>query len=40
MQVLLIKNDAWGYVNGDIVKPEPAGNNAAAIVVWTTAHLN
>lgn len=33
MQALLVKNDAWGYVNGDIVKPE---DNATA-TAWITA---
>ena len=28
MEALLIKNDAWSYVNGDTVKPEPGENNA------------
>jgi len=37
MQALLIKNDAWGYVNGDIIRPESSADNAAAIATWTTA---
>lgn len=38
MRALLVKNDAWGYVSGEIVKPEPVENNAASIAAareWT-----
>ena len=36
MEALLIKNDAWSYVNGDTVKPEPGENNAnqRAVESW------
>ena len=36
METLLIKNDAWSYVNGDTVKPEPGENNAnqKAVESW------
>lgn len=40
MEALLIKNDAWNYVNGSIVRPElVAGNQESAIEVrrWETA---
>jgi len=37
MQALLVKNDAWGYVNGDITRPESSADNATAIATWTTA---
>lgn len=40
MKALLIKNDAWNYVNGNIVKPElVAGNQESATEVrrWETA---
>ena len=36
MEALLIKNDAWSYVNGDAVKPELGENNAnqRAVEAW------
>jgi len=34
VQALLIKNDAWSYVNGNKVKPEPKASNEAQIVTW------
>ncbi|XP_039308187.1 uncharacterized protein LOC120358338 [Solenopsis invicta] len=34
MEALLIKNDSWQYVNGDIVKPEPDVNNAETVRTW------
>lgn len=36
MKALLIKNDAWGFVSGVKVKPEPTANNenAAAVAQW------
>lgn len=37
MQALLIENDAWGYVNGEIPKPLPTANNASEIAAWITA---
>ena len=30
MEALLVKNDAWGYVSGEIVKPEAIDGNVAA----------
>ena len=34
VQALLIKNDAWGYVNGTKVKPHPGAGNEAQITMW------
>lgn len=34
MRALLVKNDAWGFVSGDITKPEPTATNAAEIREW------
>lgn len=31
MRALLVKNDAWGYVSGEVVKPEPSAANAAEV---------
>lgn len=39
MDALLIKNDAWGYVNGETVKPEVVEGDAASaatVKAWTT----
>lgn len=39
MEALLIKNDAWGYVNGKTVKPEIVAWDAASaanVKGWTT----
>ena len=30
MEVLLVKNDAWGYVSGEIVKPEAVHGDVTA----------
>lgn len=35
MKALLIKNDAWGYVNGTKVKPEAAAGNETQVSDWT-----
>lgn len=34
MRALLIKNDAWAYVNGTKTKPEPNGDNEMEIETW------
>lgn len=34
MRALLVKNDAWGYVSGEITKPEPTTTNAAEFRDW------
>lgn len=34
MRALLIKNDAWGYVSSEVVKPEPTANNTAEVRDW------
>lgn len=34
MRALLVKNDAWGYVNGETLKLEPTVNNAAEVRDW------
>lgn len=37
MRAMLIKNDAWGYVSGAIVKPESTADNAHAEQTWINA---
>ncbi|KMQ92279.1 retrovirus-related pol polyprotein from transposon tnt 1-94 [Lasius niger] len=34
MHAVLIKNDAWDYVSGEAVKPEPTTTNAAEVRDW------
>ena len=36
IEALLIKNDAWGYVNGEILKPEGIANENA-MIAWNSA---
>lgn len=36
MRALLVKNDAWNYVSGEVVKPEPTATNAVEIHDWNT----
>lgn len=35
MRALLTKNDAWGYVSGEVTKPEPTAANAAEVRDWS-----
>ena len=34
MEAILVKNDFWQYINGTLVKPESATQNANAVVEW------
>jgi len=36
MQAVLIKSEAWDYVNGREVKPEETAENANAVMRWTS----
>jgi len=42
IRAVLIKNDAWGYVSGDLTKPEIVAGDAAsmdAVKRWTEGDL-
>ncbi|KAL6438754.1 hypothetical protein ACFW04_004627 [Cataglyphis niger] len=35
MRIVLVKNDLWNYINGILVKPEPAKENKDDVQSWT-----